>query len=215
MKHSRSTLLVLSGVTAVLLSACGSEDVAGTSAPASGSTAAEKSSTPSSSTASSAASSSKSAPAATGDTTPPGTELSVGDRAVVPFEYGTDKSGTIAVTVTAIEAGDNADLAAFGEKAAGIVPIYVRVTVENVGGDDLAYSSVSLRAVGSDGRGTGVIITGDTPKCESESAPKSFTAAGETYETCVLQGARDASAVTGATFGKGGDYDDSPVLWKR
>jgi hypothetical protein len=211
-KHSRSTLLVLSGVTAVLLSACGGEEVAGTSSPASAPVTTEESSAPSSSA---AASSSKAAPAATGDVTPPGTELSVGDRAVVPFEYGTDKSGTIALTVTAIEAGDPADLAAFGEKANGIVPIYVRVTVENVGGDDLAHSSVSLRAVGDDGRGTGVIITGDTPKCESESAPKSFTAAGETFETCVLQGARDASTVAGATFGKGGEYDDSPILWKR
>jgi hypothetical protein len=34
-----------------------------------------------------------------------------------PFKYGTTKSGTIAITVTAIEKGANADLAKYGDKA--------------------------------------------------------------------------------------------------
>lgn len=57
---------------------------------------------------------------AEGDVTAPGTKLKVGDRAVLPFENTSDKKGTIAVTVTAIEKGTEADMAAFGDKAKGM-----------------------------------------------------------------------------------------------
>jgi hypothetical protein len=146
--------------------------------------------------------------------TAPGSQLKVGDRAVVPFKYSTDKEGTIAITVTAIEQGANADLAKFGDKAKGIVPFYLRISVENVGGTDLAYSSVTLRGLGADGKSTGVIISGETDKCQSETAKRDFTTAGAKYETCVLQGAREGSKITAASFDKGDGYLKSPVVWK-
>ncbi|NEE16105.1 hypothetical protein G3M58_57760, partial [Streptomyces sp. SID7499] len=43
-----------------------------------------------------------------GDVAAPGTKVKIGERAVLPFTYGTDKKGTIAVTVTAIEKGAEA-----------------------------------------------------------------------------------------------------------
>jgi len=210
--RNTGALLAAVGVIALGVSACGG-DTGGSAVPAPATSAADPAET-------SAAPSSTSAPAsaaapADGDVTAPGSELKVGERAVVPFEYGTDKKGTIAITVTAIEQGDNADLASFGEKAKGITPFYIRVAVENVGGTDLSHSSVSLRAIGADGKSTGVIISGKTPQCESSTAKKDFTTAGAKYETCVLQGAREGSEVAGATFDKGDDYLKSPITWKR
>lgn len=209
MKHVRVPLLV---AAALLLSSCASE-TAGTAVQSTSTppiTAATSAVSPSSDTASSAPK-----PAAgAADVTKPGSELKVGDRAVVPFKYGTDKNGTIAITVTAIEKGANADLAKFGDKAKGLIPYYIRVSVENVDGADLSYSSVSLRAIGADGKSTGVIISGDVEKCESETAKKDFTTAGAKYETCVLQASREGLEVTGATYDKGDDYLKSPLVWK-
>jgi hypothetical protein len=92
---------------------------------------------------------------------------------------------------------------------------FIRATIENVDGTDLAYSTVSLRAIGGDGRSTGVIISGDVDKCESESADKNFTTPGAKYETCVLQASRANGTVGGATFDKGDAYQDDPVVWKN
>ncbi|UOZ03893.1 hypothetical protein [Amycolatopsis sp. WQ 127309] len=207
MKHVRTTLLAAAGsAAALLLSACGGES--GTAAPAV--PAAPSSAAPAES---SAAESSAASPA--GDATKPGTELKVGDRAVVPFKYGTTKSGTIAITVTAIDKGANADLAKYGDKAKGITPYYLRASIENVDGADLSYASVSLRALGTDGRSTGVIITGSTDQCKSGTAPKEFAAPGAKFETCTLQGAREGSEVAAATFDKGDGYDKAPIVWKN
>ncbi|WP_410586110.1 hypothetical protein [Amycolatopsis sp. lyj-23] len=150
-----------------------------------------------------------------GAVTEPGTGLKLGQRAVVPFKFGTAKSGTIAITVTAIEKGDNADLAKYGDKAKGITPYYLRAKVENIDGADLAYASLSLHALGPGGRSTGVIITGSTDRCESGSAGKDFTTAGATFETCTLQGAREGNSVEAATYDKGDGYYKSPVVWTR
>lgn len=216
MTHVRSALLLAVGATTLLLSACGSET---SGAPIPVAPEQQTTSAPERTTASSspldAPKSASSAAAPAGDMTAPGSQLKIGDRAVVPFKYGTDKEGTIALTVTAIEQGTNADLAKFGERAKGIVPFYIRLSVENVSGSDLAYSSVSLRGLGADGRSTGVIITGETEKCQSESAKRDFTTAGAKYQTCVLQAAREGSQITAASFDKGDAYIKSPVVWKN
>ena len=206
MKHVRTTALLAACAAGFLLSACGEESGQAAPAAPTSAPAAPASESPESST---------TAAAPAGDVTKPGTELKLGERAVVPFKYGTTKSGTIAITVTAIEKGANADLAKYGDKAKGITPFYLRATVENVDGADLAYSSVSLRALGTDGRSTGVIITGSTDQCKSGTAGKDFTQAGAKFETCTLQGAREGSEVAAATFDKGDGYDKSPLVWKN
>ncbi|MEU4766561.1 hypothetical protein AB0H12_25235 [Actinosynnema sp. NPDC023794] len=210
--HVNRTLVASVGALALLLSACG-DATTGTAAPAFTTEVTTEKTTSSATPTKGSTSAAEDAPA--GDVTAPGTKLKVGERAVIPFKYGTDKNGTIAVTVTAIEQGANADLAAFGEKAKGITPFYIRVTVENVGGTDLSYSSLSLRALGADGKGTGVIISGDTKQCESETAKKDFTTAGAKYETCVLQGAREGAAVASASYANGDGYDKSPITWSK
>ncbi|WP_164254633.1 hypothetical protein [Streptomyces sp. S4.7] len=153
------------------------------------------------------------APAAGGDVAAPGTKLKVGDKAVLPFEYTSEKKGTVAVTVTAIEEGAEADMAAFGEKAAGMTPYFIKMKVENVGGTDMAYASLKLNGVVDGGGGTGVILIGDIPgKCDNETAPAEFTTKGASYETCTLS-ATKGETVTGASFDEGDAYSDDPVVW--
>lgn len=219
MLHVNGALITAVGAVALLLSGCGAS-TSGTALPASAAPASSEESTETTARSSakpsakpSAASSTAKAPS--GDVTPPGSTLKVGERAVVPFKYGNDKTGTIALVVTAIDQGDNADLSAFGEKAKGITPYYIRVSVENVGGTDLSHSSVSMRAIGADGRSTGVIISGETAQCKSETSGRDFTTAGAKYETCVLQGAREGAGVSGATYDRGDDYLKSPITWKK
>ncbi|MFC4004995.1 hypothetical protein ACFS2C_27720 [Prauserella oleivorans] len=198
---------------AVGLSACGSEEETATAATS------EPPATTASSETSAAEPSEPSTPA--GDIGPakataPGTELEVGETATVPFEYTSDKTGTIAITVTAIEQGQESGLAEFGERAKGLVPYFIKYKIENVGGTDLSYANLDLRAVTADGRSTGVVIAGDVPgKCESETADKDFTTAGATFETCNLQASRAGVEVTGAEFDEGDEYSDNPVVWTK
>lgn len=199
MKHA----LFAAAAVGLLLTGCGSETT-GTAAPAS---------TPSTTTTTTSEETSSTAPVPAGNATAPGTKLKVGARAVIPYA-ATDKNGTIAVTLTAIEQGAKEDLVKFGDKARGITPFYLRVRVENLSGTDLRYTSVALRGLGADGKGTGVIISGDTPKCDSTSAPKTFTTAGASYETCVLSAAPDGAKVAAAEYNRGDGYDKSPVVWE-
>ncbi|MBE1577447.1 hypothetical protein ACFORH_09715 [Amycolatopsis roodepoortensis] len=143
----------------------------------------------------------------------PGSELKVGERAVVPFSDA-GKSGTIAITVKSVEIGPKADLAEFKDKGEGSLPVYVRMVVENVGGTDLADTSVSVRAVNPDGKGTKVIMASGTPACKGEPAPAEFTKPGATYETCQTEGVKDGDDVGGVTF-RDGEYQDDPITWKK
>lgn len=189
------------------LSACGSDE--GSEAQDPPATATSESSTESTT----ADSGDDGAAPVEGDVTAPGTELKIGDRAVLPFEYTSDKTGTIAVTVTAIEAGTEADMAAFGEKAKGMTPYFIKMTVENVGGTDLSYASLKLDGVLEGGTGTGVVLIGGIPgKCDNESAPAEFTTAGASYETCSLS-ATEGTPVTAAEFSEGDEYTEGPVVW--
>ncbi|MGN5637217.1 hypothetical protein [Streptomyces sp. AC154] len=148
-----------------------------------------------------------------GDVTAPGTKLKVGAKAVLPFKYGTDKKGTIAVTVTAIEKGAEADMAGFGAKAKGMTPYYIRMKVENVGGTDLSYASLKLRGELADGGPTGIVLIGDLPgKCDNDTAPRDFKTKGASYETCSLS-ATKTTPIAAASFDEGDAYSDSPVLW--
>lgn len=212
MTYKRRILLAAALTTMGLgLTACNDGDDAA-SAQESPSATAPASSDPSSASPSAKPSDDGSAPAG-GDVAAPGTKFKVGERAVLPFKYGTDKKGTIAVTVTAIEKGAEADMAGFGAKAKGLTPYYIRMKVENVDGSDLAYSSLRLRGELEGGGPTGVILIGDLPgKCDSESAPSDFTSEGASYETCSLS-ATKTTPIVAASFNEGDGYSDSPVLW--
>ncbi|MFF7010371.1 hypothetical protein ACFY9Y_33995 [Streptomyces fimicarius] len=213
--HKRRVVSAASlAVIGFALSACNGDDgesAAKESPAASASASAPASSGPSSESPTDDSGNGGEAPA--GDVTAPGTKLKTGDRAVLPFRYTSDKQGTIAVTVTAIEKGAESDMAAFGDKAKGMTPYFIKMKVENVGGTDLSYASLKLDGVLDGGAGTGVILMGDIPgKCDRETAPRDFTTKGATYETCSLAATKTAP-VTGAEYDEGDTYSDSPVIW--
>lgn len=213
MKSFRSSLFAAVGAAAVLLSACGGE-TSGTALPAADATASSTTEESAPAPSSAAKSTAADAPVASGDVAAPGSEFEVGQRAVVNFKYGTSKTGVIAITIDSIEAGDPADLAKYGDKAAGITPFYIRATVENVGGTDLAYSSLRLRGIKADGKTSSVIITGETDNCQTVNAGKDFTTAGAKFQTCVLQAGNAAEKITGAKYDAAEEYTKSPVVWK-
>ncbi|MEU6642521.1 hypothetical protein ABZ863_08210 [Saccharomonospora sp. NPDC046836] len=169
--------------------------------------------TDTSATSSADTSSADTGPAGDAGLTPPGTTLKVGERAVVPFE-GYSASGTVAITVTAVEQGDQAAFdAQYGERGAGVVPYYIRYTLENVDGADLADTlPPRLSAITSEGRTTGVVLTGDLPDCENSRTPEDFTTPGASYEVCQLQGGREGADISGARFNED-DYRSDPVVW--
>ncbi|MFI0015360.1 hypothetical protein [Streptomyces griseus] len=213
--HKRRVVSAASlAVIGFALSACNGDDgesAAKESPAASASASAPASSEPSSESPTDDSGDGGEAPA--GDVTAPGTKLKTGDRAVLPFRYTSDKQGTIAVTVTAIEKGAESDMAAFGDKAKGMTPYFIKMKVENVGGTDLSYASLKLDGVLDGGAGTGVILMGDIPgKCDRETAPRDFTTKGATYETCSLAATKTAP-VTGAEYDEGDTYSDNPVVW--
>ncbi|MFF0507581.1 hypothetical protein ACFYUH_28865 [Streptomyces fimicarius] len=215
--HKRRVVSAASlAVIGFALSACNGDDGESAAkespaASASASASAPASSEPSSESPTDDSGNGGEAPA--GDVTAPGTKLKTGDRAVLPFRYTSDKKGTIAITVTAIEKGAESDMAAFGDKAKGMAPYFIKMKVENVGGTDLSYASLKLDGVLNGGAGTGVILMGDIPgKCDRETAPRDFTTKGATYETCSLA-ATKTTPVTGAEYDEGDTYSDNPVVW--
>lgn len=154
----------------------------------------------------------RSAPPAAGNAqiTPPGTKLKIGRKAVVPWEYGSTQ-GIIGITVTAIEGDMAAFRQQFGAKANGLVPYYIRYTVENVGGTDLSNTGAPRL---SDGGPTGVVLIGSLSDCESGDADSEFTSTGVTFQSRRLQTARTGSTITSAVFeDELGGYDDQEVVW--
>lgn len=202
--QSRIRLSILGALSVVAFAASACTDSA--APPTSSNTSAED---PPTST--SAEEPTSEAPAGDTTATPGGTKLKFGERAVIP----SDDDGTIGITVTAIEPGDQAAFEEkFGENAKGTVPFYVKYTVTNVGGTDL--SDTTLAALyGSTVAGettTGVALIGDLPACESVRSPEDFTAAGATYESCELVATPAGESLVEVGYEED-DYDENPIVW--
>ncbi|WP_051695892.1 hypothetical protein [Streptomyces sp. NRRL S-244] len=151
----------------------------------------------------------------------PGQTFKIGETATVPFSYGNTKGGTIALTVTAVEQGQPADLDALklGDKVKGMIPYYVRYSVKNVGTVDLSYASVGhMKGLLPDGsEAQGVSVIGKFEKCKDETLPKGFTN-GQTQTSCAIALAPSAQTkVVGAEYW-GDPYnnlnDGKGLFWK-
>ncbi|SCX39702.1 hypothetical protein SAMN03159343_0749 [Klenkia marina] len=208
---SRSTSLVaVLGVATLALAACGGSDEEA---------AAPTTTSSSSATSSSSEATSSSAAAPAGDVTAPGTELALGESAVLELEY-TGDTGTVEVTVDAVRQGTQAELDSLeiGEDAAGLLPWYVDVTLTRVGGEgDLSNGTLDsdLDVVTTSGSPTASIIEFSTfEPCNGESAPDPFDP-GTSYTTCILVAADAADAVGSIEFAPfDSDYEDAPVVWR-
>ncbi|MGW7451949.1 hypothetical protein [Streptomyces sp. NPDC054787] len=161
------------------------------------------------------------APAGAAGTAKSGQAFKLGETATVPFDYGNNKGGTIALTVTTVEQGNPSDLDSLnlGDKVKGMIPYYVRYTVKNVGTTDLSYSSVGhIKGLLPDGsEAQGVSVIGKFEKCKDDSLPKGFTN-GQSQAGCAIALAPSAQTkVVGAQYW-GKPYnslgDGKPLTWK-
>ncbi|MFF4320841.1 hypothetical protein [Streptomyces sp. NPDC001568] len=180
-----------------------SSSASGPSQPASPSAQPSTPAAPSSSSSASADAGASPVPGANGTATS-GQVFKIGEAAQIPFDYGSTKGGRIALTVTAIEQGNPADLDALklGDKVKGMIPYYVRYSVQNTGTVDLSHTSVGhIKGLLPDGsEAQGVSIIGKFEKCPNESLPKGFTN-GKTQAGCALALAPSAQTkVTGAQY---------------
>lgn len=224
--RTRKTFAALSALLATstfALSACGDDEPDNddtSSQDSSESADTESESTESTDETSETSETSEAAP--TGDVTAPGTELTFGDAAVVPFESG-DSAGVVQVVVDEISKGAPADLEPLdlGDQAAGFVPYYIQLTVTGVSGSDALgnYSiNESIEGTLPDGdEAQNIYIIGDFAPCEEENFPGDF-ADGESFTTCVTYLAQESTEVSGARYapndGDYNSYDGEPVSWK-
>lgn len=209
-----STALAVLGAATLVLTACGGGEETAASTSSSSSSAEATSSSAAETTEETAAS----APA--GDVAAPGTELGLGEPAVLELQYLSDGgTGTVEVTVDAIRQGTQAELDSLelGADAAGLLPWYVDVTLTRVGGEgDLANGDLAsdLDIYTASGSPTSSIVEFSTfEPCNGQSAPDPFDP-GTSYSTCVLVAADAADQVTSVKYGPfDSDYEDAPVVW--
>lgn len=157
--------------------------------------------------------------------TPAGTELEVGEKAVVPFV--SDGPAAIGIALTAIRKGQQAELAPLelGEQVSGMTPYYLQVEVTNESGTDLSFSSAPLLSplLGDGSPAQRVSVIGEFPPCDYKSAGKDFTGKGDTFRTCILALASGSAQVTGMEFSSppqeeiagSPDYLEKPLVWQK
>ncbi|MEV1173861.1 hypothetical protein [Nonomuraea sp. NPDC049784] len=221
MTRARAVLLAAVAATAMTLTACGVGDVlrpaADRQTPETSAAAEEPRQSPAGEPrdgdpeASSGSDEARSEPAEPGKTTKAGTRLRLGEQAILPY-----RNGYVGITVTAVEKGDRAAFEReFGTRARGIVPYFIRYTVENVDGADKSFMSAPyLQPLTATGGPTGAVLTGGIGGCERKSAPEGFARAGATFDTCRLTGARSGVEIVGAEFDDDA-YRDDPVVWRK
>jgi len=160
-----------------------------------------------------------------GDYTDPGAQLGIGDAASFHFKSFSTSQGDIKMTLNAIDKGSPADLKALklGDRAAGLVPYYLRFTV--VGGDGsktLAHSGFSgadidgLLPDGSQAQMLSVI--GNWDKCGNETFPGDY-GPGKSVKFCFPVLAGKGTEVVGVQYAGSktpyDQFDGKPIVWKK
>ncbi|MBS4753471.1 hypothetical protein KG112_11720 [Nocardioides sp. zg-ZUI104] len=223
-RKNLSVFAVLLATSSLALTACGGEDEDTDAKDKTSQSTEETTEATETPTESAETETSPVAPAApAGDVTAPGTELAIGEPAVVPFTSGTDSSGTVEVTITEIKKGSADDLKPLnlGDRAAGLVPYYIQVNVKGVSGSEtLAHTSINESIEGAlpDGsRAQTLSIIGTFEPCDNVSFPGEF-ADGTSYTTCVPYLAQESTEVSSARYAQRdseySSYDGKPVVWK-
>ena len=217
--RGRSISAALAAVTlAGGVAACGgssssSSSASGAAAPASSSSATTAASATSTAATTTAAASSSGATAA------PGTKLSVGQTAKVPFAPAgsTDKSkaATLQVTVQSFDKGSLSDFNGIqldaNEKAS--TPVYVKVHVTNLGPASIDVDSSAAAIEGVDNTGnnqSSVTFIGTFPKCPDAASTKPL-GTGKGYDDCLTF--LVPGGITKVSYNGTSDYIDSPVTW--
>lgn len=157
--------------------------------------------------------------------TPAGTELAIGEWATVPFAYTADAQGVLKVRLTAVDTPSQSDLASFDaatqQKLAGYEARYLRLEIEGISGDDLAYAGVTgnFHPVTDEGkRGQQLNPNDEFTPCNPDSLPADF-GPGALMTTCVIGLVGNGfGEIDGAMYSQTdsaySQYDGKPVVWR-
>ncbi|UGQ11639.1 hypothetical protein LO772_33520 [Yinghuangia sp. ASG 101] len=227
MQSTRIALVSSTAVLALVLTACGSDDDKdGAQAAASATTAFPPTATPGDVPSPTTTDRGATGEAATNTpvdagqfpTTAPGTELKVGESAVIPFEQSS-KQGVLQVTITAIEKGTIGDLTAanirVNDDQKSSTPYYVRATIKNVSDADLSDASLLVPLAALDEAGRDLAFTtvlGSFKKCPLPRA-ENFTNGAE-VSGCKMVMAPAGATVAAAGFDLPRKSSGEPVIWK-
>ncbi|HEY9563889.1 MAG TPA: hypothetical protein VIR30_08990 [Nocardioides sp.] len=159
------------------------------------------------------------APVETAENTPAGTELKIGDTAVVTTTYAKNEI-TVKLTVTEIVEGKSADLADLKLKqdVNTLAPFYVKVSGELVSGDAGSYDpATDIDGLSGDRGASPLINFGTFTPCEDETF-ESDAKPGDVVESCTTQIVATGAKVDGAMYSDSDtDYDQfdgKPLIWR-
>ena len=214
-RRRATRLLGLAVAGALTLSGC-SDATTGADPSSAGSTSSSASESPSPSESSSASTEpTPYLPVRDGvDLTAQGSELAVGDHAVVAFEPRQDEVGVLDIKVTRLEkttfekSFSGWQLDATTRKSN---PYFVHATVKNIGGTDLGGRKVPLYIV--DGRNT-LVEASDFAStfrpCPSKALPKTFEN-GDRTKVCLVYLSPRNGELTAVSFRPTEDFN--PIIW--
>jgi hypothetical protein len=146
--------------------------------------------------------------------TEPGSQLAVGDHAVVAYQPRQDVVGALDIDVTALEKTSiKAEFSAWQltDEQKKSNPFFVRATVKNVGDTDLGGRDVPLYIVNDDN-----VLVQSTPfassfeACPSTPLPKKF-APGAEAEVCLVYLAPDHGDLVAVSFRPEETFN--PITW--
>lgn len=222
MRSSSTTALIVSGLLALGLSACGSGSDDDTSTNATSTPAAT--STPK-------AADTETEAASNGRLTPPDTKLGFGETATVgwvpPSTYdaaGGQKGYKLEITVDGIEKGtiDDFKNVNLETEQKDATPYYVKVTIKTLEDEKLDTDDpdISLKAIDDRGQEQGsVTFFGEFERCRDGSVPKPFTA-GKSYESCLTYLVPGGGSIESVEWNNGPsepeqvtEYFSNPVVW--
>ena len=145
--------------------------------------------------------------------TPPGSQLSVGDHAVVAYEPRQDQVGALDIQVTKLEKTSIDDFSAWqlSDEQKKSNPYYVRATIENVGDTDLGGRPVPLYVVNDQN-----VLLEPTPfassfdACPSTPFPKKF-GPGDSAKVCLVYLAPNHGDLVSVSFRPEETFN--PITW--
>lgn len=145
--------------------------------------------------------------------TAPGTKLSFGQTATVPYQPNDKRSSVLALTVKSVTRAKLKDFSAYvlDDRTKASTPYYVKVEVENVGTGDVGGTDVPLWAV--DQKNVLIHSSGFTnsfTKCPSPNLPQGFGASA-TLKTCLVYLVPDHGTLTAISFRPLQAFD--PITW--
>ena len=145
--------------------------------------------------------------------TPPGTDLDLGESAVLAWQPTRDLAGELELTVVAVAEQRQSVFDGWirDDAMAAARPYFVTVTVANVGETDLGGQDVPLYLRDTDhSLGAPWTLGGDFAACQSGPLPDPFEAGAEA-EMCLVYLVPDGGRVRDLVFEPTEGYD--PITW--